>query len=464
MSARTSPRRDVRVGWAGLPGRLGATSGPGRGALAGGLLVLAVSAGPALAAPALAASGAAPETRACTEIAFTDPPAGPWAATSAPLESMGVVAAQQRLARRGLLPGAGVTVAVLDTGISSKAGLRVAAGVRPSGPSGPPVDPHGTIVAGLVAAPARPGGEPVGVAPGASLVDVRVLDSFAPQEGQAGPSAVRVAEGLEHVLAEVRGAGGGGGPVVDLVNVSLAVPADPRIDAAVAALWQEGVVVVAEAGDRPADESDPLFTELGAWSVSEDAAPLVHPAGARGGPDDEPGHHVVGVGAVLDGTDPGSRELLSSSAVDVAAPTGGAVSLGLNGGSCGVSAVSTSWAAAEVTGVLALLMSAYPDDSPAQVVDRLVGTADGRPDVRSPLLGAGVVQAEEALARGLQQIGPDGTGSTRAEVGGDPASAPRPEPDLLAAIRDDAVWWGVLGGGALLLALVLRPVLARRTP
>ncbi len=189
----------------------------------------------------------------------------------------------------------------------------------------------------------------------------------------------------------------------------------------------------------------------------------MHPAGARGGPDDEPGHHVLGVGAVLDGTDPGSRELLSSSAVDVAAPTGGAVSLGLNGGSCGVSTVSTSWAAAEVTGVLALLMSAYPDDSPAQVVDRLVGTADGRPDVRSPLLGAGVVQAEEALARGLQQIGPDGTGSTRAEVGGDPASAPQPEPDLLAAIRDDAVWWGVLGGGALLLALVLRPVLARRT-
>ena len=43
-----------------------------------------------------------------------------------------------------------------------------------------------------------------------------------------------------------------------------------------------------------------------------------------------------------------------------------------------------------------------------------------------------------------------------------PAVAPEPEPDPLAGASDDAVWWGLLGGGVLVVALLLRPVLARR--
>jgi membrane-anchored mycosin MYCP len=42
------------------------------------------------------------------------------------------------------------------------------------------------------------------------------------------------------------------------------------------------------------------------------------------------------------------------------------------------------------------------------------------------------------------------------------ATAPVPSDDLLAGTRDDAVWWGLVGGGVLLLALILRPMLARR--
>ena len=37
------------------------------------------------------------------------------------------------------------------------------------------------------------------------------------------------------------------------------------------------------------------------------------------------------------------------------------------------------------------------------------------------------------------------------------------QPDVLAATRRHAVWWGLLGGGALLVAVVLRPVLSRRS-
>jgi membrane-anchored mycosin MYCP len=42
------------------------------------------------------------------------------------------------------------------------------------------------------------------------------------------------------------------------------------------------------------------------------------------------------------------------------------------------------------------------------------------------------------------------------------ARAPRAEADALADTRRDAVWWGLAGGGALVIALLLRPVLARR--
>ncbi|MBM7507943.1 membrane-anchored mycosin MYCP [Nocardioides salarius] len=438
----------------GRAGRRVPAAASAASAAVGALTLLALAAGAA--APAAAVGGAAPETRSCTEVAAEDPEVGPFAGPSRALEAMGVPAAHEVLRRRGVLPGEGVTVAVVDTGIAPRAGLPAAPGVASYGPDGEPVDPHGTVVAGLVAAPPRPDGDAVGVAPGARLVDVRVLDAFSPQEGQAGPLAVRVAEGLEHVLAQVRRVGGAR-PVVDVVNVSVAVPPEPRIDAAVEALWRAGVVVVAESGDRPVDEADPLPDELAVATPGEDAASQVHPAGAGDGR----GEHVLGVAAVGDAPDAPDAGVLRSSAIDVAAPTVGGVSVGLNGGTCGVDSVSTSWAAAQVTGVVALLMSAYPDDTPEQVLDRLLPAADGRADVRSPTRGAGVVRADEALARGL---GPPAPEAPRSVADAEPATAPVPEPDLLASVRDDAVWWGVLGGGALLLALVLRPVLARRDP
>ncbi len=41
-------------------------------------------------------------------------------------------------------------------------------------------------------------------------------------------------------------------------------------------------------------------------------------------------------------------------------------------------------------------------------------------------------------------------------------TAPEPEPDPLAGALDDARWWGLVGGGALVVALLARPLLARR--
>jgi len=90
-------------------------------------------------------------------------------------------------------------------------------------------------------------------------------------------------------------------------------------------------------------------------------------------------------------------------------------------------------------------------------------TANGRADVPNTLVGAGEVQAMDALTRPMD-IDDSGTDLGAGVVEHEPQllSVP-PEPDdVLASTRENAVWWGVIGGGVLLLALLLRPVLARR--
>jgi membrane-anchored mycosin MYCP len=174
---------------------------------------------------------------------------------------------------------------------------------------------------------------------------------------------------------------------------------------------------------------------------------------------------VLGVNASMagaGGADP-HEFVLENSATDLAAPTAGAVSYTVNGGTCLLGTPATSWAAAEVSGVLALLFGHFPDDTPAMAVNRLLLTADGRPDIPDRLSGAGDVQVYDALTRPLA-MDADGTAQqTAPEPDRRVYAAPKPQPDVLASTRHDAVWWGLLGGGALLLALVLRPVLARQS-
>ena len=80
------------------------------------------------------------------------------------------------------------------------------------------------------------------------------------------------------------------------------------------------------------------------------------------------------------------------------------------------------------------------------------------------LVGAGEVQALEALTRPMEIDDGRARTSARARSCDEPQvlSVPEEPDDVLASTRENAVWWGLLGGGVLLLALVLRPVLARR--
>src|SRR5437016_1734992 len=147
------------------------------------------------------------------------------------------------------ITGGGVTVAVLDSGVAADSDLvqptnRILASVNfadqrlASDPGG-----HGTHIAGIIAGNgSRSGGEVVGIAPQANIVDVRVLGSL----GSGRISSV--VRGIEWVLAHravynIR--------VINLsfgARANLSYRADPMA-AAVEIAWRRGRVVVAASGN-----------------------------------------------------------------------------------------------------------------------------------------------------------------------------------------------------------------------
>lgn len=393
----------------------------------------------------------------CQEISAQDATHYATSRPSLPLQEMGVDDALARLKKEHVKPGAGVVVAVIDSGVASAAPITIAGQpVEAGNKVAAATDYHGTAVAGLIAGHRRPdGGGPVGIAPFARIYDVQVYDeadaSTAPDSTESPITVENLRQGLDAVIAAVPTLG------IRIANMSLAIPDDDEIRAKIAQLWALGVVVVAPTGNRSSELPMPsdLPSTFEAHQSGEDAAPYVHPADY----DD-----VLGVNA----TPAGSSNLeptnwvLENSSTDVAAPTAGAVSYSLRGESCLLNDPATSYAAAEVSGVLALLQSAY-DESVTASVRRLLTTANGRPDIPNTLVGAGEVQAMDALTRPMD-INDSGTDLGAGSVEHEPQllTVPEEPDDVLAKTRQDAVWWGLVGGGALLLAVVLRPVLARR--
>jgi membrane-anchored mycosin MYCP len=386
-------------------------------------------------------SPAAAEENPLCESVQADSPRVPVTMSNAPFAQLGVHRAQA-LVRREAPKGPPVRVAVLDSGVAAGA-VPVAARHSVAGGAVPGYY-HGTAVAGLVAGP-------LGIAPDAEVVDVRVYDAAEPDDDGVPPSADRLADGLKWVAENADRYR------IKVANVSLAVEGSRRLARWVRAVRGAGVLVVAAAGNRPAqgDPFDEAFADDTA-APDEDAVGILHPTSY-----DE----VISASTTADGS--GSADVtqfvVRNSNTTVAVPTWDAISYGLDGRPCVLEPAATSWAAAEVSGVLALLWQRYPDDTASQIEARLVATANGTPDDRNPLTGAGVVQPYEALTRPLDPS-PAGRVERTSVAAGDtaPAAAPAPREDLLAGTRDDAVWCSLIGGGLLVVALLLRPVIARR--
>jgi len=273
--------------------------------------------------------------------------------------------------------GLGVTVGVLDTGVdagaadlsgSVRTGPDYTLGADPPGYQPPHL--HGTFIASLIAGhgsgPGRADGV-IGVAPAARVLSVRViLDDQEPGLGRYNTNprfADAIGQGIRYAASH--GAG--------VINMSLG-SAEPNraMQAALAYAVSRGVVVVASAGNSGAP--GPAYT------------PYSYPASFTG---------VMSVAAV---NDEGVRAPFSdrNSSVVLSAP--GVNVIGSGPGGTYLQASGTSPAAAFVSGVAALIRSAYPRLSPAQVEQAMISSAARRPAAGySPATGFGEVDAAAAL-------------------------------------------------------------------
>ena len=346
-----------------------------------------------------------------------------------------------------LATGKGVKVAVIDSGVQDVAGLVPYGGVAVPGVSATTLlSGHGTIVAGLIAGTH-------GVAPDAQVFDVKVYDADTPDTAQGGRTltSAGIVAGIEAVIRAYPQ------QRFDVVNISLAVRApDPRLEAAVARLVELPLVVVAAAGNKVEDPDADDSTFKGTPGNDADVFPADYPG-------------VVAVSAIPPGGEDPSTYVVPNLDTDVAAPTLGAISTNATRQVCVVGEVATSWSAAEVSGILALLRERYPRETPQQLVARLQATTEGAgapqgPEgvADNPWTGAGVVQAHDALTR---QITPGRRGkveTTTAETRADAQAPPAPERiDLFSTPRAILLWSGLVAGSLLALAFMLRPLLRR---
>ncbi|MFV0129023.1 S8 family peptidase [Streptomyces sp. HMX112] len=281
-----------------------------------------------LTASQLASARALPDVAAVEQDAFvTAPPAPDAPSFRVPAASWGLDRIDQPY-----LPlnnqfhvnsaGSGASAYILDTGIEyrhAEFGGRAVFGYDAigDGRNGQDCHGHGTHVAGTV------GGANYGVARGATLVAVRVLDC------QGRGSNASVIAGLDWVAQNARQ------PAV--LNASLGGPRSQAVNDAATALSDRGVLPVVAAGNDAVD------------------ACTVSPAGAS---------RVVTVGA----TDHHDRETSFSNygrCLWIYAPGASIVSARLGGG--GVTLSGTSMAAPHVTGVAALHKAGTPSATPEDV-------------------------------------------------------------------------------------------------
>jgi serine protease AprX len=306
--------------------------------------------------------------------------------------------------------GKGVTVAVLDSGITLDPDLvqptnRILASVNFADPLGSSTDPggHGTHVSGSIAGNGRrSNGQYMGVAPEANLADVRVLDGNG--NGRVSSVVLGIQWALDHrTQYNIR-----------VLNLSLGTPApgtyhlDP-VAAAVEIAWLRGLVVVAASGntggapDSPG--ADPYVITVGATddqgtaTVGDDVVGWFSsygtPVGSTPKPDlVAPGRRIVSIRA------PGSTldRLLPDRVVTA------------SNGSTYFRLTGTSMATGVVSGVVALLLQQQPGLTPDQVKTVLTGTARpfGQRSGVAPnpaAMGAGSVDAFAAVTGGSRAPG-----------------------------------------------------------
>jgi subtilisin family serine protease len=279
------------------------------------------------------------------------------------LPAMSVPAAQQ------ISKGAGVTVAVIDTGI--RTAHPALQGRATEGPDflqetdqkQPWYGLHGTAMASDV----------LDVAPAAKVLGLRAIRENIDPKFQDWTAAVknRDTNGFDALQRAIRYAADSGARVISMSLGTDSPFSAYQEDEAVAIQYalSKGVVVVASAGNE-GDKDDPV------------AYPAAYP----------------GVIVVAATAQDGSRAEFSSvhSYVDIAAP-----GVGINAADATTSGrksvQGTSPSAALTSGVAALILAKYPKLAPRQIEQLLERTASTFAAGHNPLTGYGVINAAAAL-------------------------------------------------------------------
>ncbi|MQY25020.1 type VII secretion-associated serine protease mycosin [Nocardia aurantia] len=310
--------------------------------------------------------------------------------------------------------GAGVKVAVIDTGVTPHPRLPpVQAGgdyVQAGGDGLFDCDGHGTFVAGIIAARPSPDDAFAGVAPDADILSIRQSSTAfqAKNRGGNGQPGNVDDDGYGNVLtmaAAVVRAVDLGAKVINISQVACTPAgsdtADAALGAAVKYAYDSGAVVVAAAGNAGGEGRCKEQNAIGGW---EGVTTVASPAWFS--------PYVLSVGSMAPDGSPSSFTL-HGPWVSVAAVGEGVVSLDNQPGADGlVNALpdaenqpqlyaGTSFAAPYVSGLAALIRARFPDLSAQQVMDRITRTAHAPGPGRDDRVGAGLIDPLAALTAQL---------------------------------------------------------------
>jgi len=281
--------------------------------------------------------------------------------------------------------GAGVTVAVIDTGVDGSipelngaivggtdvSGIGSSNGQTPVG-----VNPeHGTLAASLLAGRGT-GADTglIGVAPEVSLLAVSVA---------LGTSESTVSND-DQIAEAVRWAVDNGADVINMSLTRNTLDWPESWDSAFLYAFENDVIVVAAAGNR-------------GGGTEEVGAPATMPG-------------VLTVGGVDRNKEASFDASTQGITIAVAAPSEELVGVTVGGGY--VQWGGTSAAAPLVSGLVALVRAAHPNLNATEVINRVVETADANGhSVPSPIYGNGLINAAEAVGASV----PRATGQSPAQ-------------------------------------------------
>jgi len=243
-----------------------------------------------------------------------------------------------------LATGRGVSIAIIDSAIDAShpdlhGRVRVARNFVDTGPSPRGGEVHGTAIAGIIASAANNRLGIVGVAPDVTIASLRACWAVARNSVAAQCSSFSLARALE-VAMDLK---------PNVVNLSLAGPDDPLLDQLLDEMIARGIIVVA---------AQPEHGQNGHEFPSSHA-------------------RVLAAHSAADVLDSASPYVLSAPSTDVLTTTPGAQYAFLSG---------NSLAAANTSGVVALLMERDPHLDVARIAEVLTDTtthADGSTSINA---------------------------------------------------------------------------------